>query len=80
MSPRPLEGSEDFTRSLRLVGELLEAEDTSYAIVVVWGAALQLKPTDTELVAAAEWVKQPDASSQFPGPVDQILAYVRAHR
>lgn len=41
---------------------------------------LALKPTDAELDSAAEWVKTQDASPDFPAIVNQVVAYVRAHR
>ena len=83
MSPRPLEGSEDFTRSLRLVGELLEAEDTPYAIVIVGGAALNLlgivarATRDVDVIAVAVDPTKPRAiqppPATFPEPVQRAI-------
>src|SRR5579859_5329362 len=83
MSPRPFHGSEDFTRSLQLVGELLEAEGAPYAIVIVGGAALTLleivtrATRDVDVIAVAVDPTKPRAiqppPDTFPEPLQRAI-------
>lgn len=41
---------------------------------------LALAPTDSELLEASEWVRAQDASPEFGGILDQVVAHVQSRR
>ena len=79
MSPRSLQGSDDVSQSLQLVGELLEAAGTPYAIVIVGGAALNLlgivtrSTTDVDIIAIAVPPQEPRGLRPPPAKLPEPL-------
>lgn len=69
---RGFQGPADVERALRLVGELLEAREITYSIVVIGGSALNLlgvvgrATTDVDIVALAE--PGPDGALRLARP------------
>lgn len=87
MPPRPFASSSDIARALQLVGELLEAAEETYAVVVVGGAALNLlgivarATTDVDVLAFARpagpgsW-RLSRAPAQLPDPLARAIRTV----
>jgi len=71
-----LQGESEIERALRLVGELLAADGVTVAIVIVGGAAMNLRgllsraTTDVDIVAQAQ--RRPSGSFELTRPQDPL--------